>query len=50
MTIRLQALKNLVNNLYQQKLPSRDTWSDYLYNHHIFLVADCAQSLAERLG
>ncbi len=45
---RLEKLKNLIDALYQEKKIWRADWADYLYQKHVFLVADHAQSLSER--
>lgn len=41
-------LKDFVDELYQKNLPWRDSWADYLHGHHIYLVAECAESLSLR--
>lgn len=43
-------LKAKVDALYQSKRAGRADWADWLYTHHVFLVADKAEELARRFG
>jgi putative nucleotidyltransferase with HDIG domain len=47
---RLQKLEEKVKDLYQQKDPGRDGWSDWLADNHVFVVADFATELAQKHG
>lgn len=47
---RLGKLKAKVDALYQEQHPERDSWADWLYEHHVMLVADKAGELARRFG
>jgi hypothetical protein len=37
---KIEKLKDKVVKLYESKEKGRDDWADWLYNSHIFLVAD----------
>ena len=45
---RIQIIKELVDTLYLSHHPDRDSWADYLFGHHIYLVADQSVLLARR--
>jgi putative nucleotidyltransferase with HDIG domain len=45
---RLKQLEAKVAALYQQKNPDRDDWTDWLADHHVFIVADYATGLAKK--
>jgi hypothetical protein len=45
---RIEHLKQLVDELYLSDNPERDSWADYLFGHHIYLVADQSVLLARR--
>lgn len=45
---RLEKLEQEVRQLYEQKDLDRDSWADWLYEFHVFLVRDEAKKLAER--
>jgi len=47
---RLENLKKKVSDLYLSKNDSRDSWADWLYENHIFLVSDKAGELADKYG
>ncbi|MBP7823254.1 HD domain-containing protein [Candidatus Gracilibacteria bacterium] len=47
---RIQIIKELVDTLYLSHHPDRDSWADYLFGHHIYLVADQSVLLARRFG
>lgn len=47
---RLAALREKVEGLYEAKNPGRADWADWLYAHHVMLVADEADKLARRYG
>lgn len=47
---RLENLKKKVSDLYLSKNESRDGWADWMYENHIFLVADKAGGLADKYG
>lgn len=49
-TLRLSSLKGKVEQLYQAKDPNRAELADFMYEHHVFLVADEADKLATRFG
>ncbi len=46
----LEKLEQQVHKLYDAKDPDRTPWTDWLATHHVFVVADYATELAERLG
>jgi HD superfamily phosphodiesterase len=46
----IEQLKQQVIELYERKHPDRADWCDWLYENHIFLVADFAHALAIRVG
>lgn len=43
-------LENKVRQLYEAKHPTRTDWADWLYQHHVFIVADYANRLARQYG
>lgn len=47
---RIEILKSHIRELYERRSPERNDWADWLYEHHIFLVAENAQSLSVRYG
>lgn len=47
---RLDQLKQEVDKLYLSKNPDCADWADWLYQHHVFLVADYAAELSSKLG
>ncbi len=47
---RIEELKQKVDKLYGKKDTGRADWADWLYQNHIFLVADNAKQLAKRFG
>ncbi len=47
---RLGNLKVAITNIYKTKNPLRAEWADWLYAHHVFLVADYARELSKKLG
>jgi len=46
----IEELKQKITDLYEAKKEDRDDWADWLYQNHIFLVADKAGMLADRLA
>ena len=47
---RLDDVKQKVQELYQQKLPEREPWADWLYDNHVLVVTANAKGLAEKYG
>lgn len=47
---RVDVLEQKVIDLYQEKDPSRAGWADWLFENHVFVVADNAVELARRFG
>lgn len=47
---RLEKLKNLVSELYLSKKKGKADWADWLFENHVFQVADEAERLCERFG
>lgn len=47
---RIMLLENKVRQLYEAKHPTRTDWADWLYQHHVFIVADYADRLARQYG
>lgn len=45
---RITQLEARVRELYEQKLETRTDWADWLYEHHVFVVADYASDLAQK--
>jgi putative nucleotidyltransferase with HDIG domain len=47
---RIDELEKKVRALYEERNPSRAEWADWLYENHVFVVADTASSLAKRFN
>jgi len=47
---RIDKLEAKVRELYEAKYPDRADWADWLYENHVFIVADFAVELAKRFG
>jgi len=47
---RLNQLKKRIDALYQGRREGRADWADWLYEHHVFVVADKAGELAPHFG
>lgn len=47
---RIDILKNKVRELYQAQDEGREEWADWLFDNHIFVVADMAANLANRFN
>jgi putative nucleotidyltransferase with HDIG domain len=47
---RIETLKEKVSALYQSKNPSRADWADWMFENHVFVVANKAGELAKRYG
>ena len=47
---RLSKLEDRVRELYRAKNADRADWADWLFEHHVFVVADYAEELAKRYG
>ncbi len=47
---RIENLEAKIRLLYEAKNPNRADWADWLYDKHVFIVADNAVILAERYG
>ncbi len=47
---RIETLTQLVQNLYEAKDPNRADWADWLYENHVFVVAENARAIAEEVG
>lgn len=47
---RLATLREKISSLYERKDPGRADWADWLYERHVFVVADNAARLARRFG
>jgi len=45
---KLQKLEQAVRDLYEKRNPARADWADWLYENHVFVVADFAEELALR--
>lgn len=45
---RLEQLETTVKKLYAEKNPERADWADWLFDNHVFVVADYATELAKR--
>ena len=45
---RIKEVENKVKELYELKNPKRDDWADWLYEKHVFVVAEEAGRLAVR--
>lgn len=48
--MELETLTQKVRELYEVRLPARDPWADWLYESHVFVVAEYARVYAERFG
>lgn len=46
----LELLTQKVRELYGARQPARDPWADWLYETHVFVVAEYAKVYAERFG
>jgi HD superfamily phosphodiesterase len=44
----LETLTRKIRDLYEAKNPARDSWADWLYGTHLFVVADYAKKYAVR--
>lgn len=47
---RIAVLKAKVDALYREARPERAAWADWLFAHHVYLVAEEAARLARRFG
>lgn len=47
---RIESLREKVKDLYEAKSPQKDKWADWMYQNHVFVVAEYARSVAERHG
>lgn len=47
---KITTVREKVDRLYRAKDKNRDEWADWLYGHHVLLVADWARKLARRYG
>jgi HD superfamily phosphodiesterase len=47
---KLELLRSKVSDMYRKHSPERSDWADWLYEHHIFLVAENAEVLSVRFG
>lgn len=45
---RIDELENATWALYEAKHPNRADWADYLFEHHVLIVAQYASKLAEK--
>lgn len=43
-------LEQVVREKYEAKDPGRGGWADWMYENHVFVVANYAEKLAERFG
>lgn len=46
----IELLRKAVKDLYEQNLPGRDDWADWLYSNHVLWVAKVSCRLAEKYG
>ena len=46
----IEHLRQLVREAYEQKLPTADPWSGWLYENHVLVVAKYAVEIAEKYG
>lgn len=46
----IEKVRGAVAALYEQQLPNRDIWSEWLYDNHVLVVAKFAREVAERHG
>ncbi len=47
---RIKNLEAKIRQLYESRDPNRADWADWLYDEHVFIVADNAVILAEKYG
>lgn len=47
---RIENLEAKIRQLYESRDPNRADWADWLYDEHVFIVADNAVILAEKYG
>lgn len=47
---RIRQLRRKVEELYQSQVPERAEWADWLFAHHVFVVAENARELSKRYG
>lgn len=47
---RLEQLRQRVRDLYEERRESRDSWSDWFYANHVFVVGNTARELAQKYG
>lgn len=47
---KIELLERKIRTLYEGKSPNRADWADWLYEHHVFVVAESARILAQRYG
>lgn len=47
---KVDELEQRVRALYEQQDPNRDSFADWLYENHVFVVTDYAKELANRYG
>lgn len=48
--MKLEKLRGLVQDQYQQQRPGRDPWCDWMYDNHVLWVADKAHEYSKRFG
>lgn len=46
----IETIRTQVAELYQRNNPASDIWADWLYEHHVLVVAQYAREVAERHG
>jgi putative nucleotidyltransferase with HDIG domain len=46
----IDELEHKVRDLYEAQDPKRDSWADWLYANHVFVVQSQARELAQNLG
>ncbi len=47
---KIELLEKKIRTLYEGKSQNRADWADWLYEHHVFVVAEIARILARRYG
>ncbi len=47
---RIENLESKTREMYEAKDPNRADWADWLFDQHVFVVADNADQLAEQFG
>ena len=47
---KIEKLRDKISQLYESKEKGRDEWADWLYNNHIFLVANLSKKIAKEYG